>query len=91
MRLIDADMLSPDRDYYDNSICSGYNAVSCQQIDSATTVKAIPLDKIKQAREDINSKYDSTVPTFDDYGGGRNDMVCIVLEILDTLIAESED
>lgn len=45
MRLIDADMLSPDRDYYDNSICSGYDAVSCQQIDSAKTVEAIPIPR----------------------------------------------
>jgi DNA-directed RNA polymerase subunit F len=51
-RLIDADMLSPDRDYYDNG---GYDAVSCQQIDYATTVKAIPLDKVKEAREEIAS------------------------------------
>jgi hypothetical protein len=49
-RLIDADMLSPDRDYYYNG---GYDAVSCQQIDYAPTVKAIPLNRIKKAREEI--------------------------------------
>lgn len=48
MRLIDADMLVPDRDYYDNSPNSGYDAVSCQQIDNAETVKAIPLDRVKR-------------------------------------------
>lgn len=53
--------------------------------------KSIPLAKVKQAREEIYSKYDSTVTTFDDYGEGKNDMVCIVIEILDKLIEESED
>jgi len=57
MRLIDADMLSPDRDYYDNSICSGYDAVSCQQIDSATTVKAIPIPEGATNRDVIKAMF----------------------------------
>ena len=43
MRLIDSDMLFPDRDYYDNSPVSGYDAVSCSQIDNAPTIRAIPI------------------------------------------------
>lgn len=43
MRPIDADMLVPDRDYYDNSPDSGYDAVSCSQIDAAPTLRAIPI------------------------------------------------
>lgn len=95
MRLIDADMLSPDRDYYDNSICSGYDAVSCQQIDSAKTVQAIPLDKVKQAREEMN---DLDYLINDAKYSDRETRVCNVdilvnefYEIMDKLIAESEE
>lgn len=91
MRLIDADMLSPDRDYYDNSPYSGYDAVSCQQIDSAKTVKAIPLDRIKQARKDMENKYDDLANAWCEREEGRNEAILEVLEILDKLIAESED
>lgn len=59
-RLIDANMLSPDRDYYENSYNSGYDAVSCQQIDNAPTVKAISLDRVKKVREEIQEYSNET-------------------------------
>ena len=51
---------------------------------------AIPLDKIKQAREEINDKYDDLANSFCEREQGRNEMIEEVLEILDKLI-ESED
>ena len=54
-------------------------------------VQAIPLDKIKQAREEINDKYDDLANSFCEREQGRNEMIEEVLEILDKLIAESEE
>lgn len=55
------------------------------------TVKAIPLDKVKQAREEINHLY----RYFDnDCSSSNKDSMfkcCEVLVILDKLIAESEE
>lgn len=48
------------------------------------------LDKIKKAREEIDSKYDDFSGCFCDREQGRNEMIGEVLEILDKLIAESE-
>lgn len=45
MRLIDADALIPDRDYYEGG---GYDAVSCEQIDKAPTVKRPQGEWIKE-------------------------------------------
>ena len=50
-RLIDADKLEPDtewNEYYDD-----YMSYSAVQIKTAPTVKAVPLDKVKDAREEI--------------------------------------
>jgi len=50
-KLINADELEPDTewsDYYD-----GFTSYSQSQIDDAEEVKAIPLEKVKQAREEI--------------------------------------
>ena len=50
-KLIDADELEPDAewsDYYD-----GFTSYSQYQIKGAVEVKAIPLDKVKMAREDV--------------------------------------
>jgi hypothetical protein len=54
------------------------------------TVKAIPLDKIKKAREEIDSKYDGFANIFCEREQGRNEMIEEILEILDKLI-ESEE
>ena len=81
-RLIDVDKLELDAewsDYYD-----AYMAYSSYQINDAEEVKAIPLDKVKQAREEIR-KLDDLNP---DYPMDRTIHVSRneVLEILDKLI-----
>jgi hypothetical protein len=51
MKLINADELEPDTewdDYYD-----GFVSYSQSQINEAEEVKAIPLDEVKQAKEEI--------------------------------------
>ena len=77
MRIIDADELEPDTewsDYYDDFV-----SYSQGQIDSMEEVKAIPLEKIKQAREEIENW-----STYDGIYIDRAD----ALEILDKLIEE---
>ena len=54
------------------------------------TVQAIPLDKVKQAREEISNKYDGLINAWCKRKERRNEIICEVLEILDRLI-ESED
>ena len=87
MRLIDADALELDTEwseYYD-----GFTSYSQSQINGAVEVQAIPLDKVKQAREEIR-KLDDINP---DYPMDRTIHVSRneVLEIIDKLITESED
>ena len=82
MDLIDRDELELDTewsDYYD-----GYMSYSQSQINGAVEVQAIPLDKVKQAREEIEhlSSYGKET-----YYRAIDD----VLAILDKLIAESEE
>ena len=86
MKLINADELEPDTewdDYYD-----GFASYSQGQIDEAEEVKAIPLEKIKQAREEIQNFIElsaytmKTQPRYIDR---------VVLEILDRLIREVEE
>ena len=51
MKLIDADELEPDTewdDYYD-----GFTSYSQSQIDEAEEVKAIPLEKVKDFRNEV--------------------------------------
>ena len=53
MKLINADELEPDTewdDYYDDFV-----SYSQGQIDAVEEVKAIPLDEVKQAREEIEN------------------------------------
>ena len=53
MKIIDADELEPDTewdDYYDDFV-----SYSQGQIDAVEEVKAIPLDEVKQAREEIEN------------------------------------
>lgn len=78
MRLIDADKLLHQG--YD-CVVDGISYDSCNKsmdIEDIPTVKAIPLDRIKQAREEMEIA---------SYSKGYDD----VLEILDKLIAESEE
>lgn len=83
MDLIDRNELEPDTewsDYYD-----GFTSYSQSQINGAVEVKAVPLDKVKQAREEIASNLN---------GIGDRDAKFYIerdLQILDKLIAESEE
>jgi hypothetical protein len=87
MELIDRSKLELDTEwseYYD-----GYMSYSQSQIDDAEEVKAITLDKIKQAREKMKSKL--YVGTEETTGLPILDLgVTLCLEILDELINESE-
>jgi hypothetical protein len=87
MELIDRSKLELDTEwseYYD-----GYMSYSQIQIDNAEEVKAITLDKIKQAREKMESKL--YVGTEETTGLPILDLgVTLCLEILDELINESE-
>ena len=81
-KLINADKLEPDTewsDYYDDFV-----SYSQSQIDAMEEVKAIPLEKIKQAREKIEDKIqnypDRNISEYED-----------CLAILDKLIEESEE
>ena len=85
---VDVDELKLDTewdDYYD-----GFTAYSEGQIRDAEEVKAIPLGKVKQAREEINDLY----RYFDnDCSSSNKDSMfkcCEVLVILDKLIWESK-
>lgn len=85
-RLIDADELELDtewNDYYD-----GFVSYSQSQIDEAEEVKAIPLEKVKQAREEIQNFMELSAYTT------KTQLIHIdhgVLEILDKLIEEVEE
>ena len=89
-RLIDADELELDTewsDYYD-----GFTSYSQSQIDEAEEVKAIPLDEVKQAKEeisdwDVNKAMDGCSEPFR-LGVARG--LDIASEILDKLIEEEE-
>ena len=90
MKLIDADELEPDTkwdDYYD-----GFTSYSQSQIDAMEEVKAIPLEKVKQAREEFISKYPKNYMGEPEFGGRT---CCFslneVLSILDKLIEEVEE
>lgn len=87
MELIDRNKLELDTewsDYYD-----GFMSYSQIQIDDAEEVKAITLDKIKQAREKMENKL--YVGTEEETGLPVLDLgVAMCLEILDELINESE-
>jgi len=88
MKLINADELEPDTewsDYYD-----GFISYSQSQIDSMEEVKAIPLDEVKQAREEMeNEVFDS----LDDDGSDwfTADKVSECMAILDRLIMEETE
>ncbi|SDW44758.1 hypothetical protein SAMN05216391_10818 [Lachnospiraceae bacterium KHCPX20] len=79
-KLINADELEPDTewsDYYD-----GFVSFSQSQINEAEEVKAIPLEKVEQAREEIENW-----STYDGIYIDRAD----VLSVLDKLIEEVEE
>lgn len=82
MRLVDADKLYPDKMTVEGSL-----AISQGQLAHAKTVKAIPLDRIKKAREEIQQAHED----LDGYNPQAVwDYISHVDEILDKLIAESE-
>ena len=86
-RLIDADELELDTewsDYYD-----GFVSYSQSQINGAVEVKAIPLDKVKKAREDVQ-KYINMCDEDSVAGINMKSGLAFASEILDKLI-ESED
>ena len=85
MKLINADELELDTEwseYYD-----GFTSYSQSQINEAEEVKAIPLDKVKQAREEIENLAELSSYTT------KTQMIHFnrkVLDILDKLIEEVE-
>ena len=89
MDLIDRDeleLVTEWSDYYD-----GYMSYSQSQINGAVEVQATPLDKVKQARKEIADRVYR-------YSGSGNEVTQAYcdgfkasLEILDKLIAESEE
>lgn len=89
MDLIDRDELELDTEwseYYD-----GYMSYSQSQINGAPTVRAISLDNVKKARKEIADRVYR-------YSGSGNEVTQAYcdgfkasLEILDKLIAESEE
>lgn len=85
MKLINADELEPDTewsDYYD-----GFVSYSQSQINEAEEVKAIPLEKVKQARQEIKNLAELSSYTT------KTQMIHFnrkVLDILDKLISEVE-
>ena len=87
MRLIDANkLLHQGYDY----VVDGIAYDSCNKsmdIEDIPTVQAIPLDKVKQAREEINQAYEefAVYDPFTQCGYSNR-----VDEILNKLIAESE-
>lgn len=68
--------LQYDREQYEKGFSDGENYM---------------LDRIKQAREEIANKYDDLANAWCEREEGRNEAILEVLEILDNLIAESED
>ena len=88
MDLIDRDELELDTewsDYYDE-----YMSYSQSQINGAVEVQAIPLDKVKQARESVQ-KYMDVCDEDSVAGINMKSGLAFALEILDKLIAESEE
>ena len=82
-RLIDADELKLDTewdDYYD-----GFTAYSERQIANAEGFKAIRLDAIKQAREEIKAYYEEATDA------KQKTAFNACLNVIDVLIAESEE
>jgi len=82
-----------DREKYRKDLLSAYDDVSMEfnVLDSQQMVKAIQLDKVKQAREEIENKiHKDPYLNFSNRNRERNDAFIEVLEILDKLI-ESED
>ena len=59
-------------------------------LEQLISFEAIPLDKVKQAIEEIANKYDDLANAWCEREEGRNEAILEVLEILDKLIAESE-
>ena len=88
MRLIDIDRM-PN---FEVKTTDGkeYVLLPFKHLYSIPTVNAIPLERIKQAREEINGKYDDLANSFCEREQGRNEMIEEVLAILDKLI-ESEE
>lgn len=87
MRLINGDKIIRNLKKWSNPTVADRNNWCIQIIEGEETVKAIPLDKVKQAREEIKN---SSIEVYTDYE--EYDMVetADALKILDELIKESE-
>lgn len=91
MKIIDSDGLEPDTewsDYYD-----GFVSYSQGQIDAMEEVKAIPLEKVKQVREEMK-EHSYSLRCFNEDVFDEDERVVDldnVLIILDKLIEEVEE
>lgn len=95
MRLIDGDKIIHNLKKWSNPTVAERNNWCIEVIEGEETVKAIPLDKIKQAREDIEELATEEIEVWDEenpYISGVVEYVSLaeVRELLDNLIAESE-
>lgn len=85
--LIDRSKLEPDTEWYDCD--EGFSSYSVGQIKNAPTVKAVPLDKVKKAREElqkcVDMLSDDTLADLNTKTG-----LGLALEKIDKLIEESE-
>lgn len=61
-----------------------------EMVKETPTVKAIPLDKIKKAREEISKQFVDLQDGSEEWRSYVNEAVLECVEILDKLIAESE-
>ena len=59
-------------------------------INSAPTIKAIPLDKVKKAREEISKQFVDLQDGSEEWRSYVNETVLECIEIMDKQIAESE-
>lgn len=92
MRIIDADRIPYDmvmQNPFDEQ-SEKIEVIKKSKIERMPTIQAIPLDRIKQAREEIDDLYRYYDTGY--YSGNRDSMFkCSeVFKILDNLIAESE-
>ena len=89
-RLIDADKLITDMNTRAEEEYLEFRDIR-NMVEYAPTIHAIPLDKVKKAREEIEKNAYSESVYGDFYAGTQVVSMDLVFEILDKLIKESEN